>query len=487
MRRLLSLLIDLLVIAFSTIFALFLRDNLELQETKLIDLQPYLFLTLLISVIVLPMLGTMRAVWRLTSAADYLRIAVATAAIVIGAVMATFSYNRLEGVARSLPIIQSMLMLMGLVGVRGVMRAWRKLQERSISRASGANRDAEYETILIAGIGKTADLFIRAVMELGADRVRIGGLLAADERYVGRIVGGHAVVGTVENIVETLRMLENHGVFADRIVIAAPAQTLSEAARDALVDVERSTTVDVVYLKEMLGLGRRPDQARPVATESDAAGGRSAFAANEDDIAASAARRYWRAKRALDASVALGMLIVMTPAMLVVAALIAIDVGLPVIFWQQRPGLNGRPFKLYKFRTMAAAHDNNGERIPDDERMSALGGFLRRTRLDELPQLFNVFAGEMSFIGPRPLLPVDQPKSYAARLLVRPGLTGWAQVKGGRAVSASDKAALDVWYILNASFLLDAEIVRGTFSMVLRGENVDSDAIRQAWRELREF
>jgi lipopolysaccharide/colanic/teichoic acid biosynthesis glycosyltransferase len=169
-----------------------------------------------------------------------------------------------------------------------------------------------------------------------------------------------------------------------------------------------------------------------------------------------------------------------------VAILVAIDVGLPVVFWQQRPGFNGRPFKLYKFRTMAAAHKANGERMPDDQRTSDIGRFLRRTRLDELPQLFSILTGEMSFIGPRPLLPVDQSAAYAARLLVRPGLTGWAQVKGGREISAADKAALDVWYVLNASLALDLEIVAHTIKMVLFGDKVDAIAIRRAWRELQQ-
>jgi lipopolysaccharide/colanic/teichoic acid biosynthesis glycosyltransferase len=171
---------------------------------------------------------------------------------------------------------------------------------------------------------------------------------------------------------------------------------------------------------------------------------------------------------------------------LLVAALVAIDLGFGISFSQQRPGLFGRPFKLHKFCTMAGAHDAKGRRLSDEERMSGIGRFLRRTRLDELLQLHNILVGHMSFVGPRPLLPVDQPAAYAARLLVRPGLTGWAQVKGGRTISAADKAALDVWYVRNASLKLDLKIMAHTAPIVLFGERVSREAIRSAWRELRE-
>ncbi len=134
---------------------------------------------------------------------------------------------------------------------------------------------------------------------------------------------------------------------------------------------------------------------------------------------------------------------------------------------------------------MADAHDADGKRKSDDERSSVIGDFLRRSRLDELPQLLNILKGEMSFVGPRPLLPVDQPIDRAARLLVRPGLTGWAQIKGGRQISPADKAALDVWYVGNMSLALDIEILLGTMPMLIFGERVTETAIGQAWRDIK--
>ena len=169
---------------------------------------------------------------------------------------------------------------------------------------------------------------------------------------------------------------------------------------------------------------------------------------------------------------------------MLVAFIVALDVGFPVIFWQQRPGLYGRPFKLYKFRTMRAPHDKHSRRIPDDQRSSAVGQILRRTRLDELPQLYNVLVGDMSLIGPRPLLPCDQSPDYAARLSVRPGITGWAQVNGGRIISPSDKWILDIWYVQNASLVLDLKIVLRTVKMVLFGDRINTEAVNQARSDL---
>ena len=133
---------------------------------------------------------------------------------------------------------------------------------------------------------------------------------------------------------------------------------------------------------------------------------------------------------------------------------------------------------------MAAAHDEHGERLADEERLTAIGSFLRRTRLDELPQLFNIFVGEMSFVGPRPLLPVDQPEGDFTRLLVRPGLTGWAQVHGGREISVAEKAALDGWYIKHASLGLDVRILLQTAIMLVRGEVRNEGAIEKARLDL---
>jgi lipopolysaccharide/colanic/teichoic acid biosynthesis glycosyltransferase len=194
---------------------------------------------------------------------------------------------------------------------------------------------------------------------------------------------------------------------------------------------------------------------------------------------------YWTIKRLIDVAASLALLILTTPIMAFIALCCLPTIGRPILFWQQRPGLGGRPFNLYKFRTMKAAYAPDGRELIDEERVSTFGNILRRTRLDELPQLINILRGDMSFIGPRPLLPRDQDDAYRARLLVRPGLTGWAQVVGGRAISAEDKAALDVWYVKHANLLLDLKVVLKTIPIILTGETISRHLIEQAWTDLR--
>lgn len=484
MRRFHALALELVLIALASVAALVLRDNFEVTGDRWIAFLPYLCFTLVASAAAFPLLGTHRAVWRYTTMVDSLRVAAATTAALIGAVALGFSYNRMEGLPRALPILQALLILFSLGGVRILLRLWRTARERAPADAEPAKvRVSDRKTVLVVGVDGLTDLYLRAVARFAADHVRVAGLLAENDRHVGRVIQGRTILGTPEQVRDVLHDLEVHGVFVDSVVVATDFEKLSEEARAALVEIESGSDIKLEFLADQMGLAlRAPISAEP----QDGAAAGEAFLVDVDGPNSPVRRPIWRIKRAADCIVGTAMLIAAAPLMVLVAMLVAIDVGLPLTFWQQRPGLNGRPFKVHKFRTMAAAHDARGNRVPDEKRMSGIGSFLRKTRLDELPQLLNIIFGEMSFVGPRPLLPVDQPAEYAARLLVRPGLTGWAQVKGGRTISAADKAALDVWYVWNASAALDFVILLRTVQMVLFGERVDDDAIRRAWGDLRE-
>jgi lipopolysaccharide/colanic/teichoic acid biosynthesis glycosyltransferase len=164
------------------------------------------------------------------------------------------------------------------------------------------------------------------------------------------------------------------------------------------------------------------------------------------------------------------LIVALAPLWLLAALVVFIGVGSPVLFWQQRVGRGGRAFHLYKFRTLRPAYDQTGRELSEAARLSRGGRFLRRTRLDELPQLLNVLIGDMALIGPRPLLPQDQPVNPGARLTVRPGITGWAQVNGGVLLSPAEKAGLDAWYISHASPLLDLRILLLTLRSLISGD-----------------
>lgn len=180
-------------------------------------------------------------------------------------------------------------------------------------------------------------------------------------------------------------------------------------------------------------------------------------------------------KRLFDFVVALLLLVLLCPVIFLVALLVRIRLGSPVFFRQQRPGLHGKPFCIYKFRTMLQIWDERGELLPDAQRMTALGAFLRNFSLDELPQLFNVLQGDLSLVGPRPLLMEYLPlynAEQARRHEVRPGITGWAQVNGRNAINWEDKFKYDVWYVDHQSFWLDMKILWMTAMKIVRSEGV---------------
>ena len=182
-------------------------------------------------------------------------------------------------------------------------------------------------------------------------------------------------------------------------------------------------------------------------------------------------------KRLLDIVSAFVGLMLIAPLLVGVGLAIWLTLGRPVLFRQARPGRHGRIFMLYKFRTMRNATAPAGELLPDTERLTSLGTFLRRTSLDELPQLWNVLRGDLSLVGPRPLLPqyLDRyTEVQARRHEVRPGITGWAQVNGRNALSWEDKFALDVWYVDNWSLVLDLKILWMTFIKVLKREGIQA-------------
>lgn len=184
------------------------------------------------------------------------------------------------------------------------------------------------------------------------------------------------------------------------------------------------------------------------------------------------------AKRVFDIFISLVALILLTPILIVVAQFIKKKLGSPILFRQIRPGKNGEPFEMIKFRTMRDALDADGNPLPDSERMTPFGSFLRSSSLDELPGLWNVLKGDMSLVGPRPLLmeylPLYTPEQYR-RHEVRPGVTGWAQINGRNALSWEDKFKLDIWYVENKSFFLDMKIILFTVKKVIFKEDVSAE------------
>lgn len=188
-------------------------------------------------------------------------------------------------------------------------------------------------------------------------------------------------------------------------------------------------------------------------------------------------------KRLFDLVLSLVLATLLLPLLALLAVLVYIYLGSPALFRQQRPGLRGKPFIFYKFRTMNDRTDENGRLLPDGDRLSGFGSFLRMTSLDELPQLFNVIRGDMSLVGPRPLLTEyldlytdEQMRRHA----VKPGITGWAQVNGRNAITWEEKFRLDLWYVDNRSFFLDIRIILLTVVRIIRKEGISQEGMATA-------
>ncbi len=487
-RKYLLLSADLAWALFSGFAAVFLRDNLEFSLHRMVSIVPMAGVTLGAAAIVFVAFGLHRGIWRYASLPDLMRIMAAVSVTILIVLFVGFAHNRLEGVARSIPLIQWVVMVGGMIGMRAFVRLARGRLRRDRPVAVKSMENAEQ--VLVVGLGHLTELYIRAIREFAPDQISIVGILVEDEKLKGRLVQFHEVLGTPQEIGQVLALQSVHGVEISRIIVTLPFEKFSKQSQKALLAAERASNIRLDFFAERLGLTSRNDL--PADGDEDAENMDMASRDTSDlsqlgkhEFAVLGGYSYL--KRAIDILGAGLAFVCLSPLIALVALMVLLDVGLPLTFPQQRPGRFARPFRLYKFRTMIGAHDQAGERIPDNARESAVGRFIRRWRLDELPQLYNIFAGEMSFVGPRPLLPVDQPKWDTSRLLVRPGLTGWAQVNGGRDVSIPDKTALDVWYLVHASLWLDVKIVLRTVVMLVGGERLNKAAVARAWEDINQL
>jgi lipopolysaccharide/colanic/teichoic acid biosynthesis glycosyltransferase len=465
--------IDLTWVALSPFGALFIRDNFGLWAFKVQDLMPYALLCVVSAAAVFACMRLHRVFWRYISLMDVLRIIGAVLIALLLAVLGAFVFNRLEGVPRSLPVIQAFLLIAAMVGSRVAIR----LAGERRSRPKLSKAPPQKEHVLVVGVNELTKLYLHSVAEVAPANFVIVGILSPYPDLQGRLMHNHKVLGRPEEIGKILDQLAVHGVTIDRIVVTKPFERLSKHAQDALRTVEATSAIRVEWLIESLGLRKGGVATTDATLIAESRAEMPVSAAQQEHLLLS---HYHRLKRVVDGTVAFVMIVALTPVLTFTALVVALDVGLPLLFWQQRPGRHGHAFKLYKFRTMREAHDKEGNRIPDELRSSSVGRFLRRTWLDELPQLYNILVGEMSFVGPRPLLPVDQPQLQNSRLTVRPGLTGWAQINGGRDIPPNYKAMLDEWYINNASLWLDAKILLRTCRLMVAGEAADSVTVSAA-------
>jgi lipopolysaccharide/colanic/teichoic acid biosynthesis glycosyltransferase len=460
-RRL--LITDVVVVLAAPYIALALR-GVEWSAEAAVALIPYWALGALFSLIFLVQFRIGQILPSFMSRRDVTQIIKMAATAAAFSSVTAFSVWRLELIPRSLPILHLIVLIGMLAGWRSIVGAFERRRQSVVQPGQRVPR----VSILIIGVGPTASLFIRLLKSLNDVRPNIVGLLDDDLRLHGRSIDGHLILGGVDRFEAVVAELASHGVTLQRVLIAHLDLAQQQAAREALEGPCAERGIALEALSERLGL-------LTFDTEAVEESVRSTYA-----LSKTRAQKYLAFRRYADAALAFLALVALSPIIALVALAIRVRLGAPVTFWQQRVGVHGEPIVVHKFRTFAPAVDATGRLLSDDERSSALGRFLRACRLDELPQLFDVLRDHMSLIGPRPLLPVDLAEDCSIRLSVVPGLTGWAQVHGGKSISADEKNALDEWYVYHASFGLDLRIILRTLRIVFRGDTREDDAMSVA-------
>ena len=372
-----------------------------------------------------------------------------------------FTLNRFDGIPRSIPLTHGLLLAGGLLAMRILFRI----------TGQGNNPTHAYrsrsERMILIGANPAGSFFIRLLDVCSPNRQHVIAVLDPSPAMMGRAIAGVQVVGHPQDLEAIIKEYAIHGVTINRVVVAGEVDCLAPRVLQEVERICHRHRISLRFLPRMIGLTDQVQDA--VATVAE----------RELTQPAIPLPPYLRLKRLIDLVGSLALLVLLGPLLVVATGLVYLDVGRPVLFWQERLGWKGRSFLIYKFRTLAAPFDSAGNSQLGRRQPSAIGRLLRATRVDELPQLFNVLLGDMSLIGPRPLLPEDQPANAAIRGLIRPGISGWAQVHGGKLVAKEEKGDLDEWYLRHVSLWVDVRIIAMTLKMVFTRQHQEAQADTQ--------
>ena len=361
-----------------------------------------------------------------------------------------FTFTRLEGIPRSTPLIHGLILLAGLLTARVIARLFYESAKPNLKLAAAEN-------VIMIGATQLSSLYIKLLGACSPGHFRVLAILDERTQSTGRSMAGFRILATPGQLESIIDEFIVHGLPTNRVIVGGEAALLTDAALKQIQKVCTRREIKLDFVPQLIGLGELEQTAiAPSLT-------RAPLPSPDFSLP-----RYFEAKPIVDFFIALAMLILFPILILFAAALVLLDVRTPLLFWQQRIGKGGRNFLLLKFRTLRPPFNSTGEPIAEEQRLSRIGRLLRQSRLDELPQLLNVLVGDMSLIGPRPLLPEDQPTNPTTRLMVRPGITGWAQVNGGKFLTAQQKDQYDEYYIRNASIWFDLRIALLTLKVLFR-------------------
>jgi lipopolysaccharide/colanic/teichoic acid biosynthesis glycosyltransferase len=452
---------------FSPLLALYFRDAQILSYEDLTTTFLYCGLSVFFSLVTFSAFRIQDGMTRYFSVHDALDVAKAVGLAALLTYVVVFTLTRLQGVPRSTPVIHALILVTGLIGMRISARLFEAKRTAPNPRGELAR-----ERILLIGSNRLSSLYIKFIRAYSPGLHQIMAVLDDRPEMIGRAIEGVRVIGPLDHLEAVVNEFAEHGIRISHVIVGGDPEMVSPVALSEIRRVCDTREVRLDFVPELMGLQRllRTNDAQDVETNAP-------VLATPPPVLST----YFVVKRFLDLLVAIAALVVFSPVWAVLCLVALWDVGSPIFFWQQRLGQGGQPFLLHKIRTLKPIFDWCGRKIPEAERLSAIGRLLRKYRLDEGPQLLNVLVGDMSLIGPRPLLPRDQPCDPSVRLSVRPGITGWAQVNGGKLLAPEEKDALDEWYIRNASFWLDLRILFMTVHCVFKGEHLGEAAITEAF------
>jgi lipopolysaccharide/colanic/teichoic acid biosynthesis glycosyltransferase len=456
---------DLFWAAASPYLALLLRDAPALGSGGARDAVLYCVISLafsLIAFVAFRVSDTMTRYFSVQDAMDIVK-AVVLAELATGTVV--FALTRLDGIPRSTPLIHALILTAGLIAAR----MFRRVVERESSGAADLETDDFSEHIIIIGSNLLSSLYMKLLEACSPGQRQVIAVLDSDPKSIGRSISGVRVVGSPEELQSVIDEFTVHGIHTHRVIVGGEPNILSESELGEIQRACAQLEIPLDFVPRLIGLSA----LRPATTQ--AAPEKRGVAPPDLPLP-----KYFKFKRLFDVVAALVLILILLPHLVLASTLALLDVGRPVLFWQQRIGMHGRRFVLYKIRTLRAPFDWHGRPVSEEQRLSWVGRWLRKSRLDELPQLLNVLVGDMSLIGPRPLLVQDQPPNLTVRLMVRPGITGWAQVNGGTLVTPIEKDKLDEWYIRNASLWLDLRIMFLTLRFIIWGERQSKRAMATA-------
>jgi lipopolysaccharide/colanic/teichoic acid biosynthesis glycosyltransferase len=486
--------LDILILVMSAPLSALLRELFPGTPLRLENELPY-WIGSIFSVLVWLYWRPDRIVWQFRRNLDvWLLFVFAFCGPLLGMV-AGFAFDRLEGIPRSVPFIQATLVFLSMVSFRFALSGYlasTKLDREALRSANsrlgpqaGYDSSIAYKHMIVGHffqVGAIAKLLQSEWAKNSLGGRIFDSALTLEPGLSDTFLSGVRVMGPVSSFSASVLNLENHGYQVKTLLLASPLSAFHEQTWQQISAVCEEKNIEIIGLNSLLDQSilqaRDPREHETILSRGNSqltstlAQPRHGYLQDTDpQVEAITPFHALRAKRVFDFCTSLLLLILFSPLLLLASLLVKMaDPDQSVIFWQYRPGFKGKPFLLYKFRTLSEVWDPVTMVAKNlESRHNWLGKFMRKLRLDELPQLWNILRGDMSFVGPRPLLPHDQPTDLR-RLSVKPGLVGWAQVNGGTSLSVNDKNALDLYYIRHFSFLLDLKILALT---VLRWHSMD--------------